>query len=63
MKSRKGYLGHWQNLGIYNMTEDEHIQRHLEIVQRVYERLVSEDKFDQLELPDDDSSTPSGSPQ
>lgn len=27
------------------MTEDEHIQRHLEICQRVYERLVAEGKW------------------
>jgi hypothetical protein len=27
------------------MTEDEHIKRHLEICQRVYERLVAEGKW------------------
>ena len=27
------------------MTEDEHIQRHLEICQRVFERLVAEGKW------------------
>lgn len=27
------------------MTEEEHIQRHLEICQRVYERLVAEGKW------------------
>lgn len=27
------------------MTEDEHIQRHLELCQRVYERLVAEGKL------------------
>lgn len=27
------------------MNEDEHIQRHLEICQRVYERLVAEGKW------------------
>jgi hypothetical protein len=27
------------------MSEDEHIQRHLEICQRVYERLVAEGKW------------------
>ena len=46
------------------MTEDEHIQRHLEIVQRVYERLVAEGKFNQLSHPpeteNEESSTPSG---
>ena len=46
------------------MTEDEHIQRHLEIVQRVYERLVAEGKFDQLPSPmnskDNERSTPGG---
>jgi hypothetical protein len=28
-----------------SMTEDEHIQRHLDICQRVYERLVAEGKW------------------
>ena len=27
------------------MTEDEHIMRHLEICQRIYERLVAEGKW------------------
>ncbi len=33
--------------GLYHvqMTEDEHIQRHLEICQRVYERLVAEGRW------------------
>lgn len=31
------------------MTEDERIQRHLEIVQRIYERLVAEGEWEQLQ--------------
>lgn len=34
------------------MTEDERIQRHLEICQRVYERLVAEGKWLWPELPE-----------
>jgi len=41
----------------FYMTEDEHIQRHLEIAQQVYERLLAEGKFDEaLVSPNSESS-------
>lgn len=38
------------------MEHDEHIQRHLEICQRVYERLVAEGKWLWPEEPDSQNS-------
>ncbi len=41
--SAPGTLSCFQAFGrLMSMTEDEHIERHLEICQRVYERLIAE---------------------
>lgn len=42
------------------MTDDEHIERHLEICQRVYERLLAEGKWPFPDSTDSDGVVESG---
>ncbi len=44
------------------MKEDEHIQRHLEICQRVYERLVAEGQWPWSDSPNSEDVIESGEP-
>ncbi len=46
-----------------DMTEDEHIQRHLEICQRVFERLVAEGKWPWPDSPNSDDVVESKDPK